>query len=89
MISLSFIVFSFRPHSVAAGGLSLVVEGRGHPPVAVYGLLTVAASHVGKHGLHGAWASVVATDGLQSTGPVVVVHRHRCPVALGSSWTRG
>ena len=85
---MSFIVFLFWLHFVAAGGLSLAVERGGHPPVAVYGLLTVVASLVAKHGLHGAWVSVVATDGLQSTGPVVVANRPRCPVALGSSWTR-
>ena len=60
----------------------------GPPPVAAYGLLTVVASLLEKPGLRGAWASVVGTDGLQITGPVVVAHRPCCPVALGSSWTR-
>ena len=46
----------------------------GPPPVAAYGLLTVVASLLEKHGLRGAWASVVGTDGLQTTGPVVVAH---------------
>ena len=38
----------------------------------------MVASFVAEHGLWGAWASVIAAPGLESTGSVVVARRLSC-----------
>ena len=66
---------------VAACGFSLVVGSWGYSLVAIHGLIAVA-SLVVEEAL-GTRASVVVALGLQSTGPVVVVHRFCCSEARG------
>ena len=51
-------------------GFSLVAVSRGCPLVVV-------------HRLQGAWTSVVALHGFQSTGEVVVAHKLSCSMAYG------
>ena len=54
----------------------------GYSLVAACGL-TAVASLVAEHRLYGAWASVVVTRGLYSTGSIVMVHGLICFAACG------
>ena len=49
----------------------------------MHGVLIAVASLVGEHRLWAAWALVVATPRLYSTGSVVVVHGLGCSKACG------
>ena len=61
---------------VAACGFSLVVGSWGYSLVAIHGLIAVASLVVEE--APGTRASVVVALGLQSTGPIVVVHGLSC-----------
>ena len=56
-------------------GLSLVAASGGCSPAVVLGLLTAVAS-------------LIVERGLESTGPVVVMHGLSCPMPVESSQTR-
>ena len=55
----------------------------------MHGVLIAVASLVGEHRLWAAWALVVATPRLYSTGSVVVVHGLGCSKACGIFVDRG
>ena len=52
----------------------VVAASGGHPPAAVHGSLTAAASPAAEHRLSGACVSVTVAPGLWSTGSVIVTH---------------
>ena len=71
-------------------GLYLVAVSRGYSLAAVSGLLIAVASLLVEHRLSvfglnncGMWASVVAAQGLQSTGSIVVAHELSCCMVCG------
>ena len=77
-----YIYFWLHWFFIAACGLFLVLVSGGYSLVAACGL-TAVASLVAEHRLYGAWASVVVTRGLYSTGSIVMVHGFSCLVTCG------